>query len=241
MPFKLNDITGNHYGRLTVVSFSRTSKNNHRMSYWNCVCDCSPDKIIEKSWTEIFHRKYPSCGCMEEECAPRTTTYNISGNFGIATMSNGLCFYFDIEDYDKIKYHSWACNDNKYIRTKIKEKNIYLSRHIMNCPKGLYVDHIDGNVFDNRKCNLRIVTNQENNRAYKRKQKGTSSKYFGVVFLKNKDKKPWRAGLGYNGKFFYLGVYDTEEEAALAYNKKAEELGFFRRNILPKELPEDAL
>jgi group I intron endonuclease len=55
------------------------------------------------------------------------------------------------------------------------------------------------------------------------KTKVTSSKYVGVNKTKSK-RNPWKATIMYRGKSYNLGVYKTEIDAALAYNKKALEL-----------------
>jgi hypothetical protein len=49
-----------------------------------------------------------------------------------------------------------------------------------------------------------------------------TSKYKGVYFQKESGK--WRAGISYRNKTIYIGLYLTEDEAALAYNAKAIEL-----------------
>ena len=51
----------------------------------------------------------------------------------------------------------------RYVQAKLKSENILLHRFIMGKPKGMDVDHINGNRFDNRRCNLRICTRSENN------------------------------------------------------------------------------
>ena len=83
--------------------------------------------------------------------------------------------------------------------------------------KGTQIDHIDGNKGNNKITNLRLCTNQENqwnSRSYKGK-----SKYKGVSYRKDNNK--WRAIIYYNKKPINLGQYNTEKEAAEAYNKKA--------------------
>lgn len=69
------------------------------------------------------------------------------------------------------------------------------------------IDHINGIKDDNRICNLRSVTNQEN--AFNRtKAKG---------YYWNKRDKKWQANIKLNGKSINLGYFITEEEARQAY------------------------
>jgi len=75
------------------------------------------------------------------------------------------------------------------------------------------VDHINGNGLDNRIENLQVVT-QSQNMMKQRKPAGCSSDYKGVMRFRDK----WRSRITVNGKTKSLGVYKTEQEAALAYN-----------------------
>ena len=74
----------------------------------------------------------------------------------------------------------------------------------------LYVDHINHDLKDNRKANLRICTNQQNqmNRSI---SKNNTSGYKGVSFDKTKNK--WFAQVALNRIPKFLGYYDTKEEA----------------------------
>ncbi len=81
----------------------------------------------------------------------------------------------------------------------------------MNCPKSLYVDHINGNRFDNRKSNLRICTNQENCFNTIKTIINTSG-YKGVNFDKFRNK--WVSEIKISNKKIFIGRYDNIEEAA---------------------------
>lgn len=72
-------------------------------------------------------------------------------------------FYFDLEDYDIINYHCWWTSNMGYIYTQIERDTTLLHRLIMGLPIEK-LDHIDRNHFNNRKENLRFVTQKQNNR-----------------------------------------------------------------------------
>lgn len=76
--------------------------------------------------------------------------------------------YIDLDDYERVSQHSWRTAHKKHkvylITSAGISDRIYLHNFILdhNSVKGYKVDHINGNSLDNRKCNLRVVTRQEN-------------------------------------------------------------------------------
>ena len=92
------------------------------------------------------------------------------------------------------------------------------------------VDHIDRNRSNNDLTNLRWVSDGQNGRNIS-KQANTSSRFIGVCLRKGK-KSP-TAQITINGKQTYIGTYNSEIEAATAYNNKAVELGYLNLNIIP--------
>jgi hypothetical protein len=104
-----------------------------------------------------------------------------------------------------------------YVRVFINGKSERLHRWIIKYSDELMVDHEDSNTLNNQRLNLRISTSVQNAQN-KSSCKGALSKYVGVSMTNNR--KKWKVDI--EGK--YLGVFDTEEEAVLVRNKKAQEL-----------------
>lgn len=137
----------------------------------------------------------------------------------------------DDEDYDKVmaaiseKSKWYAVNHNPsskyYAMNGGRDKSVH--RVIMDAPKGMDVDHINGDPLDNRKENLRLCTRRENCR--NKKVRADSKSGFKGVYVRPNDR--YQAYIGDPAKksrHINLGTYGTPEEAARAYDKKAIEL-----------------
>lgn len=107
-------------------------------------------------------------------------------------------------------------------KTKIKGKDVRstkpLHNWIMNCPKGLQVDHINHNTLDNRKENLRVCTCRENSQ----NKRNNTSGCVGVRW--HTQGKKWNARITIKGKEKSLGMFNTFEEAVQARTKALEEV-----------------
>lgn len=114
--------------------------------------------------------------------------------------------------YDLIHY-TWRITNGKYVAGRVNGKDVRLSRYVMNYYGKDLIDHINGNTLDNRRCNLRVVTPQQNMMNL-RSNPNASSKYIGVSYI-TKSKK-WHGMITINGKSIYLGCFDNEEDAAKA-------------------------
>ncbi len=143
----------------------------------------------------------------------------------------------DFDNVSKYKWHTVKIHGIYYAFRSItikKDKNnsftrkVLMHRVILNAKKEQFVDHKDGNGLNNTKENLRLCTRSQNGANSKPQKRARTSKYKGVVY--NKSSKHWIARAVLNKKSIYLGAFDSEVEAAKAYDKKSKELhGEFAR------------
>ena len=138
--------------------------------------------------------------------------------------NTGLVFLIDKDDLNKIQERYWS-NNGSHVCSG--HNSLLIHRFIMNCPKGMVVDHINCNPLDNRKSNLRICTITENNRNTKI-MRNNKSGYKGVSW--DKYMKKWVAFIRINNKSKSLGYFNTPELAHAAYCAAAKEhFGEFAR------------
>lgn len=82
----------------------------------------------------------------------------------------------------------------------------------------MFVDHINHNKLDNRRCNLRICTETQNNMNKCFDSRNTSG-YKGVSW--HKSARKWFAYIRFNKQRLNIGFFDDPVEAAHAYDDAA--------------------
>jgi len=132
----------------------------------------------------------------------------------------------DPEDYEWLngfRWHATCSRGQYYAATVVNGKSISMHRMIMNPPPGMQVDHKSKDRLNNHRYNLRLATarqNRYNTGPVKRKDRPKSSQFVGV--MRHGDR--WKVKITHEGKEYYLGLFDDEIEAALAWDAKAREL-----------------
>jgi hypothetical protein len=127
-------------------------------------------------------------------------------------------------DFCWLNNYHWSARRNKSCIYAVrfltddgkKSKFISMHREIMNPRKGLLVDHRNNDGLDNRRQNLRFATHSQNMHN-RRKKRNTTSQYRGVWLTKGK----YESQLTHRGKRIDLGRFDSEIEAARAYDAAA--------------------
>lgn len=124
-----------------------------------------------------------------------TVTFNMYNQKNVFTTS----FIADLEDIEKLKYHKWRLNKDGYAITGQSA----ISRNASNVILGidsrktdLVIDHINGNRLDNRKCNLRIVTRQQNT-LNRHQDSNSKSPTKGIYW--NASRNRWESKITFNG------------------------------------------
>ncbi|MBN2020102.1 MAG: HNH endonuclease [Sedimentisphaerales bacterium] len=147
----------------------------------------------------------------------------------VIPLTRGKVAIVDVDDYERLSKYKWHTSKRKDYYYAIRHPRvgehrfcgtIWMHREILNAPPYLLVDHRNHNTLDNRRNNLRLATSAENgcNRR-KLSTKNKTSKYKGVSLRRRNGK--WRGLIYVKGRAIELGEFETEVEAARAYDEAA--------------------
>ena len=138
------------------------------------------------------------------------------------TLSGGKKTMVDDDVFENLNKYKWGANKQRRTfyagralpRVGKKRPHQYMHSVIMKTPRGMQVDHIDGDGLNNQKNNLRICTNRENHFNLRKSTRNTSG-ITGVCW--RKDRKKWQSYIGFDCKQIHLGYFVNKFDARKAY------------------------
>jgi hypothetical protein len=124
-------------------------------------------------------------------------------------------------DYEFLNQWNWTLNNYGYPvrRESIIKTAILMHRVIMGAPEGSEIDHANHDKLDNRRSNLRFCTTQQN-QFNRLKTSGVATSKFKGVSLSKRDNR-WMASIKIWGRTKNLGRFNSQQEAARAYDVAA--------------------
>lgn len=145
---------------------------------------------------------------------------------------------------NKCKMYGWSINKyrtnsntGRYYLYVVNKKAGLLHRYITDAPKGMVVDHINGDTLDNTLKNLQVCRKIDNERK-SRKPLNNTSGVLGVTY--NKSLNKWMSYIKVNYKFKNLGYYDDINEAKKV-RKIAEEKYFGKYKPINERCQEEVI
>lgn len=173
----------------------------------------------------------------------RTRESRQSSTQMVVLQIGGRDVLIDASDESRVLKMAWHIDLHRAgprARTWINGRRVEMHRFLMEANEGDVVDHINGNHLDNRRGNLRFAGACGNARNH-HKRAGATSIYKGVCYI-SRYRKKWRAAITYDGRSHEIGSFETEVEAALAYDGEARKRhGEFARLNFPRPGEQPAL
>lgn len=141
-------------------------------------------------------------------------------------LSKGYYALVDDEDFEWLSQYHWHYAHGYAMRnqrvSEVKpgqtKKKIFMHLEIFSPGVAAIADHKDGDKLNNQKYNFRPSTKQLN-QANALSQRGRSSRFKGVCWHKRYER--WEAGITVRGRYKFLGRFDSEVQAATAYDAAA--------------------
>jgi hypothetical protein len=109
---------------------------------------------------------------------------------------------------NRMGYFTVTFNGDKYRCHRI----VWVLFNNKDIPRGMVIDHKDGDPTNNKIDNLRMITQRENT---ENRYSHRNGRLCGCCY--NKKLSLWQAYIKVNGKSKHLGLYKTEQEASLAH------------------------
>lgn len=163
-------------------------------------------------------------------------------------LTQGYVALVDAEDYDRLSAYKWSAKVKEdgrvYAQASIlrngKKTTMLMHRFLLDAPRGVQVDHRNNLGTDNFKANLRLCDGSQNNQNSCPRKKRVTATFKGV--WRSKDRAHFRAAIKIHGRQIHLGMFQSEDAAARAYDAAAiQHFGEFARTNFPSSPSPEAL
>ena len=213
----IESLAGNKYGRLTVQD-KYIRRGKQRRIKWHVLCECGNELYVERCDLMSGHTK--SCGCYRKEVTRKTATTHGKSKTRLYRVWADIIkrCYNPKNKY----YHIYG---GKGISVWDRWRKDFVSFHdyvrdTMGFKDNLSIDRIDP---ANNYCpgNIRWANSTQQNTNKVKRNRICSSKYKGVSWCSRNSK--WVAAAASPGRKKHLGYFDSETDAAKAYNVAAKD------------------
>jgi len=227
------DITGQTINNWTAIEKAGGRRTGTQILY-KCKCN-NCGTITLKSKSQLERNKTGKCA----SCSPNYK-FTVVGDTAIGILPDGNThFIIDKADIPLVNSRWWHMTRDGYIESAGSKRmpKVKLHQFLMGeVPDGYVVDHINRNVLDCRRCNLRTATLQQNSMNRSMGRNNTSG-YVGVSYVTSR--KHYRAQIGINNRTIRLGISNDPVVCAQLYNIAADFLfGEYRGHVNDVPKPE---
>lgn len=229
----MDSYVGKKFGNLVIIEdmgYYQKEGTKTKKHYVKCKCSCGNERITRLD--ALKSGKVVSCGCYAKVvCQSKGFDSKKYNDFYIQNKTVYVTLYnsnkkliCDIDSWNSLKQYCWSeCNGYVRARNTDTGSNVLFHHMVMN---NKYIDHINGNGLDNRKCNLRLANKSQNAMNQKIRVDNTSG-YKGIRKLPS---GKYSARIVINGVEKYLGTFDNINDAIKTREKaEIEYFSDFRR------------